>query len=63
MESQNGTEPDVAVIIPAFNEAESIIKVLSDIPKSLVGEVVVVDNNSTDATAENAGKAGAETAG
>ncbi len=59
MERQNGTGQDVAVIIPAFNEAESITKVLSSIPESLVSEVVVVDNNSTDATPENAGKAGA----
>lgn len=59
MERQNGTGLDVAVIIPAFNEVESITKVLSDIPESLVSEVVVVDNNSTDATAENAGKTGA----
>jgi glycosyltransferase involved in cell wall biosynthesis len=43
---------NVSVIIPAFNEEESIALVLNDIPKSEVSEVVVVNNNSTDATAK-----------
>jgi glycosyltransferase involved in cell wall biosynthesis len=47
------------VIIPAFNEAESIGKVVGDIPKGLVREVVVVNNSSTDATETNAKAAGA----
>ena len=45
------------VIIPAFNEAEAIGKVISVIP-DVVSEIIVVDNNSTDETtkvAENAG--------
>jgi len=49
----------ILVIIPAFNEAESIGKVVGDIPKGLVEEVVVVNNSSTDATEENARAAGA----
>lgn len=49
----------VAVIIPAMNEAESIGKVVRDIPAELVSEVVVVNNNSTDDTAKVAGDAGA----
>ncbi len=49
---------DIKVIIPAFNEADSIGKVISEIPKT-VSEIVVVNNNSTDETAENAKKAGA----
>ncbi|MFN8394535.1 MAG: glycosyltransferase family 2 protein [Bacteroidia bacterium] len=49
----------ILVIIPAFNEAESIGKVVRDIPADLVREVVVVNNNSTDATEENARAAGA----
>jgi glycosyltransferase involved in cell wall biosynthesis len=40
----------ILVIIPAFNEADSIGKVLNDIPIDLVNEVVVVNNNSTDGT-------------
>ncbi|WP_373055744.1 glycosyltransferase family 2 protein [Zunongwangia sp. H14] len=50
--------PIIKVIIPAFNEAASIGKVISEIPKT-VSEVIVVSNNSTDATEENAKAAGA----
>ncbi len=49
---------DIVVIIPAFNEEASIGKVIKDIP-SLVSEIIVVSNNSTDATEENARRAGA----
>jgi len=49
----------ILVIIPAFNEEESIGKVISDIPKDLVKEVVVVNNSSTDETTANASSAGA----
>ncbi|MFC1964710.1 glycosyltransferase family 2 protein [Chloroflexota bacterium] len=49
----------IAVVIPACNEEASIARVISDIPVDLVTEVVVVDNNSTDATAKNARNAGA----
>lgn len=48
----------VSVIIPAYNEEQSIGKVVTDIP-SFVEEVVVVNNNSTDSTVEVAEKAGA----
>jgi len=51
--------PRILVIIPAFNEAESIGKVVGDIPKGLTQEVVVVNNSSTDKTEENAKEAGA----
>lgn len=50
--------PDVKVIIPAFNEAASIGKVIADIP-SFVQEVIVVNNNSSDDTAAMASNAGA----
>ena len=46
------------MIIPAFNEEESIAKVIADIPK-LVSEVVVCNNNSTDQTKMRAEQAGA----
>ncbi len=49
---------EVVVIIPAFNEDQAIGKVLADIPKGVVSEVVVVDNNSSDSTAEIARNAG-----
>ena len=50
--------PTIKVIIPAFNEAESIALVIEDIPE-IVNEVIVVSNNSTDRTELNAKKAGA----
>jgi len=48
----------IKVIIPAYNEGDSIGSVISDIPKS-VSEIIVVNNNSTDTTLANAEKAGA----
>ena len=48
----------IKVIIPAYNEGDSIGSVISDIPKS-VSEIIVVNNNSTDTTLVNAEKAGA----
>jgi glycosyltransferase involved in cell wall biosynthesis len=44
----------VSLIIPALNEAETIGAVLRELPWSLLTECVVVDNGSTDATAEEA---------
>lgn len=38
----------VTVIIPTLNEASAIGKVLSDMPKELFGEVIVVDSSSDD---------------
>ncbi len=40
----------IDVIIPAYNEQDSIGKVLKDIPKDLVREIIVCNNNSTDNT-------------
>ena len=51
-------KPNIKVIIPAFNEEDSIAKVILDIPKE-VSEVIVVDNNSNDNTSEVAKNAGA----
>lgn len=50
--------PKIKVIIPAYNEQDSIANVIHDIPKT-VDEVIVVSNNSTDATEANAKNAGA----
>ncbi len=47
------------VLIPAFNEARSIGRVIGDLPGALVREVVVVNNASTDETEQNARAAGA----
>jgi len=43
---------NVRVIIPAFNEQNALGKVLDEIPLDLVKEIVVVDNASTDNTAQ-----------
>jgi glycosyltransferase involved in cell wall biosynthesis len=40
----------VAVVIPVFNERESLPLVVAEIPRDVVGEIVVVDNGSTDDT-------------
>ncbi len=48
----------IKVIIPAYNEANSIANVINDIP-NIVDEVIVVSNNSTDNTEINARNAGA----
>jgi glycosyltransferase involved in cell wall biosynthesis len=49
----------VSVIIPTHNEAEAIGRVLTDLPRHLVTEILVVDSNSTDDTSEIARKMGA----
>lgn len=49
----------VSVIIPVLNEEAAIAHVINDIPKSLVQEIIVVDNGCTDRTVEIALKHGA----
>jgi len=49
----------VSVIIPTHNEAQSIGRVLADLPSNLVSEVIVVDSNSSDGTPEIAARMGA----
>lgn len=49
----------VCVIIPAFNEEQSIAKVIRDIPRDIVQHVIVANNGSTDSTAQEARGAGA----
>jgi glycosyltransferase involved in cell wall biosynthesis len=50
----------VAVIIPTFNEAESIGAVVAALPRELVDRVIVADGGSTDGTRERAQAAGAQ---
>jgi glycosyltransferase involved in cell wall biosynthesis len=47
---------NINVIIPAFNEADSIGRVIKELPKT-VSEIIVVNNNSTDDTLKNAERA------
>lgn len=48
----------IKVIIPAYNEQDSIANVIKDIP-AIVDEIIVISNNSTDNTETNAKNAGA----
>ena len=50
---------NIVVIIPAYNEEQSIGKVINDIPRANVTDIVVVNNNSTDNTVKVAKGAGA----
>ena len=49
----------IVAVIPALNEEGSIGRVVAAVPRDLVAEVIVVDNGSTDRTAEVASAAGA----
>ncbi|HWP40896.1 MAG TPA: glycosyltransferase family 2 protein [Tepidisphaeraceae bacterium] len=51
--------PPVAVVIPAWNEQDSIGRVIEALPKVWAQRIVVADNGSTDRTAEVAQAAGA----
>ena len=50
--------PAIAVVIPACDEEEAIGKVLQDIP-DIAQQIIVVDNGSSDGTAEMARRLGA----
>ncbi|MDZ7741642.1 MAG: glycosyltransferase family 2 protein [Bacteroidota bacterium] len=49
----------IDVIIPAHNEEKSIARVVEEIPRDLVREIIVSSNNSNDDTAAVARRAGA----
>lgn len=61
MEERKRKMDKIAVLIPCYNEAQTISKVVSDFLKALPegAKVYVYDNNSTDRTAELAEAAGA----
>jgi hypothetical protein len=52
-------DPRISVIIPAFNEEESIGHVLDDLPQDKLIEVIVVNNASSDDTSRVAKEHGA----
>ena len=49
----------VCLVIPALNEAEVIAEVVRSVPRTVVDQIIVVDNGSTDGTAQAAKNAGA----
>ena len=59
LDTAPNTAPRVAVIIPALNEERSLPLVLADLPHAILEEIVVVDNGSSDKTAELAHAGGA----
>jgi len=50
----------ITIIIPTFNEAESIDAVVSELRRTIIGRVIVVDGGSRDGTQQRARSAGAE---
>lgn len=60
MASPGVSRVGVAVVIPTFNEAASIGAVVAELPRDLVGRIIVADGGSTDGTAQLARDAGAE---
>ena len=54
MNNVEGNKAQVSIIIPTYNEAENIVQVLKSIdeylPKNIVVEAIVVDDNSPDGT-------------
>jgi glycosyltransferase involved in cell wall biosynthesis len=59
MISENSRRPLIDIIIPAYNEEQSIAHVIRDIPKEWIRDIIVCNNASQDKTAEIARKAGA----
>jgi len=51
--------PVIDVIIPAYNEQDSIALVVNELPKAIVRDIIVCNNNSKDDTARVARNAGA----
>jgi glycosyltransferase involved in cell wall biosynthesis len=50
----------VTVVIPTFNEAESIASVIAEMPRDVVDRIIVADGGSTDGTPGKARHGGAE---
>ena len=52
-------KPYISVVIAALNEEDAIAKVISEVPRDVADEIIVVDNGSIDGTAEVAAAADA----
>ncbi|HIL26691.1 MAG TPA: glycosyltransferase family 2 protein [Nitrospinaceae bacterium] len=59
MSESNRSIPAISVIIPAYNEEESIGLVIKSLPQKKIKEIIVVNNGSTDKTASIAKQYGA----
>jgi dolichol-phosphate mannosyltransferase len=57
---KDGAQPLVGVVIPAYNEAGKIGRVLDKMPRDDRFETIVVDDGSSDATADEARSHGAD---
>jgi glycosyltransferase involved in cell wall biosynthesis len=55
-----GERERITVVIPTFNEAESIAAVITEMPRDIVDRVIVTDGGSSDGTPDKARDAGAE---
>lgn len=51
-------DPKVVIIMPAYNTAHVLAKTYADIPKAGISELILVDDGSSDGTAEAARKLG-----
>ena len=59
MSDSNRYIPEISVVIPAYNEEESIGLVIKSLPQKKIKEIIVVNNGSTDKTASIAKQYGA----
>ena len=59
MSDSNRSIPAISVVIPAYNEEESIGLVIKSLPQKKIKEIIVVNNGSTDKTASIAKQYGA----
>ncbi|MGO9119506.1 MAG: glycosyltransferase family 2 protein [Desulfomonilaceae bacterium] len=60
-ESGDGPDEGVTIVIPAFNEEKTIADVIHRVRQSVPeARILVIDDGSSDATAQEAGSAGAE---
>jgi glycosyltransferase involved in cell wall biosynthesis len=60
IDNPSASRSKAVVVIPAYNEEDSIGRVVGEISKDWVEEIIVVDNGSSDSTARVAAKNGAK---
>ena len=60
MAADTPSAPRIGLVMPAFNEEAALPLVLAELPRGQLARLVVVDNGSTDRTAQVAAEAGAE---